>query len=128
MNKTAFTAAMALALGLSVYAVTTDAHGGNVPEHGGVLKMVADTSVELVARPASVEVWVEDGGEEIASSGMTCKLTIVQGGATTTAELLPAGGNEFEAKGLKIGHGAKVTVVVAAKEGHAKTAADFTVK
>lgn len=128
MNKIAFAAAMAFALGLAAFAVTSEAHGGNVPEHGGVLKLVADTSVELVTRPTGVEVWVEEEGQEVASSAMTCKLTITQGADTSQAELPSAGGNKFEAKGLKIGHGAKVIVVVAAKEGHAKTAADFTVK
>lgn len=128
MNKPRLWTVLAFTLGLSGLSATAYAHGGNVPEHGGVLQLVADTSVELVTKPTGVEVWVEEEGEEIASASMTCKLTIVQNGATTQAELQAAGDNKFEDKALKIGHGAKVTVVVAAKQGHAKTAANFTVK
>jgi len=98
MHKPTFRIALVLALGLSGAAY---AHGGTVAEHGGVLKLVADTSLELVTKPAGVEVWVEEEGEEVASSTLTGKLVIVEGGATKEVELQPAAGNMLEAKGLK---------------------------
>ena len=120
--------ALALALGLCGVSASAYAHGGTVAEHGGVLKLVADTSVELVTKPTGVEVWVEEDGEETPSATLTGKLVIVEAGATKEVELQPAAGNMLEAKGLKVAHGAKVTVTVAAKGSHAKTSASFTVK
>jgi hypothetical protein len=128
MNKSQFWTALALALGLSGLTSAAYAHGGTVAEHGGVLKLVADTSLELVTKPTGVEVWVEEEGEETPSASLTGKLVIVEGSATKEVELEPAAGNMLEAKGLKVAHGAKVTVTVAPKGGHAKTTASFTVK
>lgn len=128
MNKPQFWTSLALALALSGLTSAAYAHGGTVAEHGGVLKLVADTSVELVTKPTGVEVWVEEDGEETSSATLTGKLVIVEGGATKEVELQPAAGNMLEAKGLKVAHGAKVTVTVAPKGSHAKTTASFTVK
>ena len=128
MNMPHAWTALALALGLSGLGSAAYAHGGTVAEHGGVLKLVADTSLELVTKPAGVEVWVEEEGEEVASSTLTGKLVIVEKGATREVDLQPAAGNMLEAKGLKIGHGATVTVTVAGKGSHAKTTANFTIK
>lgn len=119
---------LAISLGLCSLGATAYAHGGNVPEHGGVLKLVADTSVELVRKPAGVEVWVEDEGEEVPSATLTGKLVIHEAGATKEVELQPAAGNMLQAQGLQIGHGAKVTVTVAPKAGHQKTTANFIIK
>lgn len=128
MNKSHAWPALAIALGLSALGSAAYGHGGTVAEHGGVLKLVADTSLELVAKPASVEVWVEEDGEEVASATLTGKLVIVEAGATREVELQPGAGNMLEAKGLTIGHGATVTVTVAGKGSHAKTTANFTIK
>ncbi|HEX7761083.1 MAG TPA: hypothetical protein VF459_16375 [Caulobacteraceae bacterium] len=127
MNQFRLRTVLALVIGLSGLGGAAFAHGGSVPEHGGVLKLVADTSVELVRKPTGVEVWVEEEGEEIPSATMTGKLVIVDGGATKEVELQPATDNMLEAKGLTIGSGATVTVTVAAKVGHDKTTAVFTV-
>jgi hypothetical protein len=126
--KTLFYTALAATAAALGFGGLANAHGGNVPEHGGVLQMVGDTSVELVPHPGDVQVWVEEGGEEIASAAMTGKLMITDSGASREVELQPGQGNMWNAKGLTIGHGAKVIVVMADKTSHAKTAANFTVK
>ncbi|MBW8812932.1 MAG: hypothetical protein JF588_05850 [Caulobacterales bacterium] len=118
----ALTAAAALSAGTAL------AHGGNVPEHGGVLKLVADTSVELVRRPEGVQVWVEEEGEEIPSASMTGKLVIVSGADKTEVALTPGAGNMWEAKGLSLTRGANVTVLMVGAAGRDKTAASFTIK
>lgn len=107
---------------------TARAHGGTQPEHGGVVQLVGDMSFELVPAADHVELWVEDDGEEVTSADLAAKLTIVDGGAKSEVALTPAGGNKFEAKGVKLGKGAKVTALLTLKDKQSKVAANFTIK
>jgi hypothetical protein len=104
------------------------AHGGTQPEHGGVVQLVGDMTFELVARPDGVELYVEDDGEEVNSADLAAKLTIVNAGAKSEVVLAPAAGNKFEAKGVKIASGAKVTALLTLKDKQSKIAANFTIK
>ena len=104
------------------------AHGGTQPEHGGVVQLVGDMTFELVARADGVELFVEDDGEEITSADFAAKLTIVNAGAKSDVPLTPAAGNKFEAKGVKIPSGAKVTALLTLKDKQSKIAANFTIK
>jgi hypothetical protein len=128
MKKSLLWTAAAIVVATAGLGSTAYAHGGNVPEHGGVIQLVADTSVELVTRPTGVEVWIEEEGEEIPSAAMTGALVVVQGGATQDVALQPGPGNMWEARGLTLAPGAKVTVLMADKNSHAKTTASFTIK
>src|SRR5438132_12751351 len=87
------------------------AHGGTQPEHGGVVQLVGDMTFELVARADGVELYVEDDGEEVTSADLAAKMTIVNAGAKSDVALTPAAGNKFEAKGVRLAAGAKVTVL-----------------
>ena len=107
---------------------TAGAHGGTQPEHGGIVQLVGDMSFELVPAADRVELWVEDDGEEVNSAELAAKLTVVDGGAKSEVALKPAGGNKFEAKGVKIAKGAKVTALLTLKDKQSKIAANFTVK
>lgn len=102
-------------------------HGNTKPLHGGVIQLVGEKSFELVAKPDAAEVYVVDDGEDISSAGMTAKLTIEVSGVKTEAAMQPAGGNRFEAKGVKIPSGAKVTIQLIAAD-QSKTTARFTIK
>jgi hypothetical protein len=104
------------------------AHGGTQPEHGGVVQLVGDMTFELVARADGVELYVEDDGEEVTSADLAAKLTIVNAGAKSDVTLTPAAGNKFEAKGVKIPSGAKVTALLTLKDKQSKIAANFTIK
>jgi hypothetical protein len=83
---------------------------------------------ELVARADGVELFVEDDGEEITSADFAAKLTVVNAGAKSGVTLTPAAGNKFEAKGVKIPSGAKVTALLTLKDKQSKIAANFTIK
>jgi len=107
---------------------TAQAHGGTQSEHGGVVQLVGDMTFELVARPDGVELYVEDDGEEVNSADLAAKLTIVNAGAKSEVVLAPAAGNKFEAKGVKIASGAKVTALLTLKDKQSKIAANFTIK
>jgi hypothetical protein len=120
-------AALALGAGVLAFSAAAQAHGGNKPEHGGVLKVVGDTTVELVNRPDHVEVWVEQEGEEIASSNYTGKL-VVNAAARSEIALLAAGENKFEAKGAHLRKGSEVTVLLISKTNQARTAATFNIR
>lgn len=102
-------------------------HGNTKPLHGGVVQMVGEKSFELVTKPDGAELYVVDDGEDVASAGMTAKLTIDVGGTKSEAAMQPAGGNKFEAKGAKIPSGAKVAVLLVAAD-QSKTTARFTIK
>jgi hypothetical protein len=104
------------------------AHGGTQPEHGGVVQLVGDMTFELVARPEGVELFVEDDGEEINSAEFAAKLTIVNAGAKSEVVLAPATGNKFEAKGVKIAPGSKVTALLTLKDKQSKIAANFVIE
>ena len=57
---------------------------------------------------------------------MTGKLTVLKGADKSEAELKSVGGNRLEAKGVKLGKGAKV--VAAVTEGRKTTTVRFTVR
>ena len=124
---TSFVASIVVAVG-SVSFNTVSAHGGTQPEHGGIVQLVGDMSFELVPAADHVELWVEDDGDEVNSAELAAKLTVVDGGAKSEVALTPAGGNKFEAKGVKIAKGAKVTALVTLKDKQSKIAANFTIK
>jgi hypothetical protein len=126
--KTMLFSFLALALLAAAPFNTAWAHGGTQPEHGGVVQLVGDMTFELVARPDGVELYVEDDGEEVNSAELAAKLTIVAAGAKSEVVLAPATGNKFEAKGVKIAPGAKVTAVLTLKDKQSKIAANFTIK
>ena len=126
--KTALFSFIALLLiGLAPFNAA-QAHGGTQPEHGGVVQLVGDMSFELVARADGVELYVEDDGEEVNSAELAAKLTIVNAGARSEVVLAPATGNKFEAKGVKIAAGSKVTALLTLKDKQSKIAANFTIK
>jgi hypothetical protein len=126
--KTMLFSFFALALLAAAPFNTAQAHGGTQPEHGGVVQLVGDMTFELVARPDGVELFVEDDGEEINSAEFAAKLTIVNAGARSEVVLAPATGNKFEAKGVKVAPGSKVTALLTLKDKQSKIAANFSVK
>jgi hypothetical protein len=126
--KTMLFSLLALAVLAAAPFNTAGAHGGTQPEHGGVVQLVGDMTFELVARPDGVELYVEDDGEEVNSAELAAKLTIVNAGAKSEVVLAPAAGNKFEAKGVKIAPGSKVTALLTLKDKQSKIAANFTIK
>jgi hypothetical protein len=104
------------------------AHGSTKPQHGGVVQLVGETSVELVTRDEGAEVYVIYDGEDVASDGMSGKLSVDNAGTKSEAALQPAGGNKLEAKGVKVPSGSKVAVTLIDKQTAAKTTARFTIK
>ena len=116
-----------VALGLSVLSFNAAfAHGGGKAKHGGVVQVASDLSFELVGTAGGAVLYVEDHGKPMAPTGMTGKLTVLNGSDKSEAELTVAG-DKLEAKGLKLAAGAKVVAALTTPAKKAITVR-FTVK
>ncbi|MET3182242.1 hypothetical protein SAMN05518845_107264 [Variovorax sp. YR750] len=102
------------------------AHGAAPARHGGVVQTASDMSFELVAVADGAALYVVDHDDDYDAKQMSGKLTVLNGTEKSEAELKPAGGNKLEAKGVKLGKGAKV--VAAVTEGRKTITVRFTVK
>jgi hypothetical protein len=116
-----------LGVALALLPMSVHAHGTHEPLHGGIVQMVGDTAVELVANGNDAYVYVVEHDSEFSSNGSTGKLTVLRNGATTTAALTPDGTNRFIARGAGIGSGARVIVALTMAGGGSKLSARFAV-
>jgi len=83
------------------------------PKYGGVVQEVNEVQYELVARPDSIAIFVEDHGKKVDTTGATAKLTMLNGKEKSEATLTPVGGNKLEAKGaFAVKAGTKAVAVV----------------
>lgn len=102
------------------------AHGDAKARHGGAVAMASDLGFELVGTPDGAVIYVEDHGKPLAPTGMTGKLTVLNGSAKSEAPLVVAG-DKLEAKGVKLAAGAKVVAALTTPAKKAITVR-FTVK
>lgn len=117
-----------LAAAALTFHMPAHAHGSTKPEHGGLVQMSGETRFELAVSPDAVALYVKEDDELLPSAGMTAKLTILYKGAKTEVTLQPEAGNKFEAKGVKIAAGSKVSVVLVNKVTQVRTSASFSVE
>jgi len=110
-------AAIALALAAPGVAVAHEA----APKHGGVVRSASDLSFELVRQGDDAVIHVADHGKPLPTAGMKGKLTILQAGETREVSLQPGGENRLEAKGAKLGAGARVVAWIERAERKAIT-------
>jgi len=117
----------AVALSLSALSFNAAlAHGENKPKHGGVVSAASDLHFELVATSTGAALYIDDHGKPVALTGMTGKLTVLNGTERSEAALAVAG-DKLEAKGLKLVKGAKVVAALTTPAKKAITVR-FTVK
>ena len=114
-------------LGLSALSFSAAfAHGDAKARHGGVVVAANDLTFELVAQGSNAVIFVEDHGQPMTPTGLKGKLTVLQGGNKSDAELVVAG-DKLEAKGVQLAPGAKVVAALVDPAGKAITVR-FTVK
>lgn len=124
MMKKLFTGVV---LGLSAASFNAAlAHGGAQARHGGVVAVASDLAFELVGTPSGAAVYVEDHGKPLVPTGMTGKLTVLNGAEKSEAPLAVAG-DKLEARGVKLAAGAKVVAALTTPAKKAITVR-FTVK
>ena len=101
-----------VAIGLAAFAaVPLQAHEA-AALRGGIVRTVSDLQYELIVKGSDATIFVDDHGKPVSTAGMTGKLTALMGKETTEAELRTAGDNRLEAKGLKLGSGARIVAVI----------------
>lgn len=89
------------------------AHGDVEPKHGGVVAIVKDIDYELVTKPDTVTIYIEDHGKSVDTKAATAKITMLTGSQKTEANLTPAGDNKLEAKGkFDAKDGTKVIAII----------------
>ena len=113
--------ASALCAASLLAAPTVFAHGDAKPQHGGIVRTASDLSFELVAAADGAALYILD------PAGASGKLTVLNGADKSEADLQPAGGNKLEAKGVKLGAGAKVVAALQTADKKTVTVR-FTVK
>jgi hypothetical protein len=117
----------ALVLGLAALSFNNAmAHGSTKPKHGGVVATASDLGFELVSTPNGAVLYIDDHGKPVAPTGMTGKLTVLQGAEKSEADLAVAG-DKLEAKGVKLAAGAKVVAALTTPAKKAITVR-FTIK
>lgn len=143
MKLSKFTAAVAavVAFSLSNIALAADGHKGHdhgdkkdkehahdvKPAYGGVVSVVKEVNYELVAKPDSITLYVNDHGKPVDTKDASATLTLLSASDKTELKLAPAGENKLQAKGaFKIPPGTKVagSVKVEGKSQNVK----FTLK
>lgn len=102
----------AVALGLAAaWFNVAMAHGENKPRHGGVVSAASDLHFELVSTPTGAAIYIDDHGKPVAPTGMSGKLTVLNGAEKSEAALVVAG-DKLEAQGIKLARGAKVVAAL----------------
>jgi hypothetical protein len=102
------------------------AHGGGAPKHGGVVATASDLSFELVGTADGAALYIEDHGQPVVPTGMSGKLTVLNGDEKWESPLAVAG-NRLEAKNVKLAKGAKAVAVLTNAQQKSITVR-FTVK
>ena len=91
-----------------------NADGEHKPKYGGVVTVVKDVQYELVAKPDSIALFIEDHGRKVDTKGANAKLVLLTGGEKTEILLVPMGENGLGAKGpFKVGAGTKAVATIA---------------
>lgn len=99
----------------------------HVATRGGVFVEGKEADYELVAKPASVQLYVFDHGKLRDVSKASAKVTLLTGSEKQDVELKPAG-DKLEATGtFRVGPGTKAVAVVT-DGGKTLGAARFTLK
>ena len=123
LSKLAAVLSAAVALSVSHIAIAADDHKGHdhddkkgsehahdaKPQYGGVVTVVKDVNYELVAKPDSITLYVNDHGKPVDTKDASATLTLLSAAEKTEVKLAPAGENKLQAKGnFKVQPGTKV--------------------
>lgn len=91
---------------------TVQSHGSTEPQHGGIVRMVGETMIELVSVDGGADLYLREEDQPVPTGGMTGKVTVTIDGVKSEAGLSPAGDNKLQALGVKLSAPCKVSVHV----------------
>lgn len=102
-------------------------HGITEPQHGGIVKVVGDVSLELVNNGNDVKVYILD---DVATdtSGMSGKLKVENDAGKNQYSLTPIKDSGLEALGVSIPSGSKVLAIIVKADGYSKIAGKFQIE
>ncbi|MDG1783130.1 MAG: hypothetical protein P8H52_06010 [Porticoccaceae bacterium] len=102
-------------------------HGITEPQHGGIVKVVGDVSLELVNNDNHVKVYILD---DVATdtSGMSGKLKVENDEGKNQYSLTPIKDSGLEALGVSIPSGSKVLAIIVKADGYSKIAGKFQIE
>jgi hypothetical protein len=103
-------------------------HGAPTANHGGIVQAVGETWLELVVRGDTVELYVQDDGDDMPSADLAGKVTVVKGAAKSEFTLKPAGGNKLEARAPGAVKGSKVLALLTLADKKTKVSTTFDIK
>lgn len=104
------------------------AHGTATANHGGIIQTVGETWLELVVRGDTIELYLQDDGDDMASADISGKVTVVKAGGKAEFPLKAAGGNKLEAKAPGAVKGSKVLAVLTLADKKTKVSTSFDIK
>ncbi len=117
-----FLAIIPLVLSLQSYA-----HGITDPQHGGIVKVIGDVSLELVRGSDHVRVYILDD-VTVDTSGMSGKLKVESSAGKSQYPLTPIEDGGLEADGARVPSDSTVLAIIVKADGYSKIAAKFQIK
>lgn len=102
-------------------------HGITEPQHGGIVKVVGDVSLELVAGNDEVAVYILDDAPW-DTSGMSGKLKVETAEGKAEYDLTPIANSGLKAEGLSLDAGDKVLAIITKADGYSKIAGKFEIE
>jgi hypothetical protein len=109
-------------------AALAGAHGSATANHGGIVQTSGETWLELVVKGDTLQLYLQDDGDDMPTAGISGKLTLVKGAARSEFALKPAGGNLLEARAPGAVKGAKVLAVLTLDDRKTKVSTTFEIK
>jgi len=103
------------------------AHGITEPQHGGIVKVVGDVSLELVEGDNQVKIYILDDAPW-NTSGMSGKLKVELNGSKSEYNLTPIEGSGLKSEGLTLEPGSKVLAIITKSDGYSKIAGKFEIE
>ena len=125
-----FTIRTALLASMATFAMASAIAGSGhdlKPKFGGVVVETKVGDVEVVAKPDSIQIHINDHGKAVKLDGAKAKVTLLNGTEKSEVELMPVG-DKLEAKGtFKVAKGTKGIALVNLAGG-APVTARFEIK
>jgi hypothetical protein len=103
------------------------AHGNHKAMHGGIVKAMGETVVELVVEADGARIYLRDEAEGTPLAASGGKLVVMHEGARAEANLVPDAGGYLAAKGVKLVTGTRVSVQIVLADGQSRVAANFAI-
>jgi len=141
LRNLASTTLATLALSVASTGIAADDHKGHnhddkkgskhahdaKPAYGGVVSVVKDVNYELVAKPDTITLYINDHGKPVDTKDASATLTLLSASDKSEVKLTPAGENRLQAKGnFKVEKGTKI--VASVNTGGKPQSVRFTLK